>query len=285
MLGNRSMSRETHLRTRPTDWSTIALLAAMHGLLIGNFVLYRLHPLPFALHFVVSVAAIHLAFTIWHEAAHRNVSGRRWVNDVVGVLGMFPYLTPYFMQRWIHLEHHRQLNLEGDPNRIYTDGPFYAIALRYPRALGYARTLLASRDPRSPAQKRSDGLVMAATAALFAFAAWQGALVDVILLWLLPLVVAKVVMDWYINYLPHVGLPPGRFAGTRVIDVVWFTPLVLLHNYHAVHHLWPHVPWHRYGRVFREKRGYLDSHGVPIEHRVFARREPLHGAASGTLAR
>ena len=49
------------------------------------------------------------------------------------------------------------------------------------------------------------------------------------------------------------------------------TPLVLGHNYHAIHHLWPNLPWHRYRGVFRERLDWLERHGVPIEHRVFQR--------------
>jgi len=253
----------------------------MYVLWLGNFAVYWTRPLPLAAHLLVSVAAIHLAFTIWHEAAHRNVSRTRWVNDAVGVVGMFPYMTPWFIQRWIHLEHHRQLNRDGDPNRIYTDGPFWALPLRYPRALGYARKILMGRDPRTRAERVGDLAIVLAIAGVYAAAFWHGVLLDVVLLWLVPVVVAKLVMDWYINYLPHVGLPPDRFLGTRVVDVPWLTPLVLGHNYHAVHHLWPHVPWHRYPAVFREKLEYLRSHGVPIEHRVFARRAsvPAPGAA------
>ena len=91
-------------------------------MLVGNFVLYWLSPLPLMVHIFLSTLAIHLAFTIWHEAVHRNVSGRTWVNNLVGVVGMFPYMTPYFMQKWIHLQHHARLNEPDDPNVIYTDG-------------------------------------------------------------------------------------------------------------------------------------------------------------------
>ena len=138
--------------SRGTDWLTLGLLLGMYGLLIGNFALYQLAPLPLAVHVLIATAAIHLAFTIWHEAVHRNVSPRLWVNNAVGVLGMLPYLTPYFMQRWIHLEHHTRLNEREDPNFVYTDGPFWKIPLRYPRALGYAP---GSVDGRYGAQTRS----------------------------------------------------------------------------------------------------------------------------------
>jgi fatty acid desaturase len=53
------------------------------------------------------------------------------------------------------------------------------------------------------------------------------------------------------------------------VDVGWFTPLVLGHNYHAVHHVWPPVPWHQYRAVYRRKLDYLTKNGVVIERRVF----------------
>src|SRR5262245_66267010 len=92
--------------SRRTDWPTLALLAAMYALLIGNFAWHRLAPLPLLAHVAIAAAAIHLSFTIWHEAVHRNVSHRAWVNHAVGVLGMFRYMTAFFMMRWLHFDHH-----------------------------------------------------------------------------------------------------------------------------------------------------------------------------------
>ena len=264
---------------RKPDFVTLGLLAAMYLLLAGNFALYRLAPLPLVVHVLVGTLAVHLAFTVWHEAVHRNVARSERANDVVGVLGMFPYMTPYFVQKWIHLQHHLRLNEPDDPNAVYTDGPLWQLPLRYPRALAYGRQLLGS-DPRSPGERLSDAISLLAVAGLFGLAAWHGAFWSLVLLWALPVVLAKLVMDWYINYLPHVGLPPHRFRGTRVVDVGWFTPLVLAHNYHAVHHLWPTIPWHGYRAVFREKIAYLRQHDVPIEQRVFARRWQPGGAGA-----
>jgi fatty acid desaturase len=168
----------------------------------------------------------------------------------------------------VHLEHHRMLNLPDDPNYIYTDGPLLLLPFRYPRALAYGKKLLKT-DPRTPGEKQSDLLTTALVGSIYLGALLTGHAVDVLVLWFVPVVVAKLVMDWYINYLPHRGLPPDRFLGTRIIAVGWFTPLVLNHNYHAIHHLWPTVPWHRYRQIYRKKLEYLKRHGVPIEHRVF----------------
>jgi fatty acid desaturase len=265
------------------DVRTLCLLGAMYALLAGNVALYAFARQNPAVHVLIGAVAIHFAFTIWHEAVHGNVSRRGRTNDVVGVLGMLPYMTPYFIQRWVHLEHHRKLNLPEDPNYIYTDGPLLLLPFRYPRALGYAKKLLRG-DPRSPAERRSDLATTAVVVVAYAAAIATGHAVAVFVLWFLPVVVAKLVMDFYINFLPHYGLPADRFAGTRVLDVGWLTPLVLNHNYHAVHHLWPTLPWHRYREIYRKKSAYLLRHGVPVQKSFFAgsvaaRREEARPAA------
>jgi ring-1,2-phenylacetyl-CoA epoxidase subunit PaaE len=254
------------------DYQTLLLLCAEWILFAGNIVVYAIHPGPLLAHIAISVLAIHLAFTIWHEAAHGTVSNRKWINNAVGILGMFPYTTPYFLQRFVHLDHHKYLNdPDHDPNQIYASGPFWQLPIRYLQTVGYARRML-DEDPRSPAMRASDGFFMALVAILYLVALWQGFFVDLLLLWLLPVVIAKVILDWYVNFLPHVGLPQDRFLGTRIIDVDWLTPLVLGHNYHAVHHLWPTIPWHAYTARYREKNAYLRENGVPIESRLIGGR-------------
>ncbi len=256
----------------------------MYALLGGNVFLYVQHRLPLVLHVLISAVAIHLAFTVWHEAVHATVSPRAWVNNVVGVFGMLPYKTPYFLQRWVHLEHHDKLNEKDDPNSVYADGPFLTLPFRYFRALGYAKKVLKT-DPRTAAERSSDIAGLLVVAAIYGVATWRGFLLDALILWFVPLVIAKLVMDWYINWLPHVGLPPDRFRGTRILEVGWLTPLVLGHNYHAIHHLWPTVPWHGYRSLFKKKRDYLERNDVPIEHAVFRSwRQPVGVDGEDSLA-
>jgi fatty acid desaturase len=249
------------------DVRTAGLLSAMYALWVGNFALYWTAPLPLAVHVALATLAIHFSFTVWHEGVHRNASRVGWLNDVVGILGIFPYMTPYFLQKWVHLQHHSRLNERDDPNRIYVDGPFWSIGFRYPRIVLFLRERV-GRDPRSRSQRLLDLAPLLLVLALAAGAWSRGVLLDLALLWFLPVVLAKVVMDWYVNYLPHVGLPASRYGGTRIVDLPWLTPFVLAHNYHAIHHLWPGIPWHRYPSVFRERLATLREHGVPIEKRL-----------------
>ena len=257
------------------DRSTLLLLMAQWVLFVGNLATAVLWPVAYWIHVLVGFVPIHFAFTIWHEAAHGTVSNRRWVNHVVGILGMLPYMTPYFIQRSVHLDHHKYLNQGGrDPNEVYAGGPLWALPLRYFKLAAAARKAV-SEDPRTVAMKRSDTFFLVLVIGTWGAAVAFGCLSAFFFAWLLPFVIAKVVMDLYINYLPHVGLPPDRFKGTRIVDVGWLTPLVLAHNYHAIHHLWPAVPWHGYLARFKKRREYLVENGVPIEQQVFAARSGI----------
>jgi fatty acid desaturase len=257
------------------DGPTLLLLAGQWGLITANCALYFGADgprLPLVVHVLISVVAIHLAFTIWHEATHGTICNRRNINYAAGILGMLPYMTPFFMQRHVHLEHHKHLNVpELDPNHIYAGGPYWQLPLRYYRAITYTRNML-KHDPRTRPMRISDTCVLGLVFGIYLAATLTGHLFDVLLLWFVPALIAKVIMDWYVNFLPHYRLPVDRFLGTRLIDVKWMTPLLLCHNYHAIHHLWPTIPWHRYIARYHEKRDYLVANGVPIETRLFGGR-------------
>ena len=66
------------------------------------------------------------------------------------------------------------------------------------------------------------------------------------------------------DYWPHrPHTQRGRFKDTANILPSWLDPFFLCQNLHAVHHLFPHLPWYRY----REVHGVIDAglkrEGVP----------------------
>lgn len=260
---------------KKTDWKTLGLLAFMYVLFLGNFVLYFQARQPWLLHVLLGAAAIHCAFTIWHEAVHGTVSENGRVNDAAGILGIFPYmLTPYYTAKWMHLMHHKNLNQADDPNLLYLGGPFTSIVSRYLRALPALKAALKGREfPKH--EQIADRIFQVVVVLAFLAGTLSGHFMALLVCWYIPLGFAKVVMDWYINYIPHIGLPADRYRGTRILQIAWLTPLIFAHNYHAIHHLWPTRAWHEYLSIFRDKESFLKKQGVPIENRFPRFRDRL----------
>ena len=257
------LSPATNARSS-VDVPTLALLAVMYGLLVGNFFAFNENWFALPVYMLVAFLAIHLSFTIWHEAAHGNVSKYRWLNNVIGVLGMVPYFAPYFHTRYLHLRHHASLNDVDDPNRIYLDGAFGNLFARWRREIDFYAAAMKTA-PLPLREKLSDVIVSMVTITIVVAGIIMGQWRGVVFLWFVPFLFAKFAVDWYVNYLPHIGLPADRLKGTRIIPTSWLTPLVLCHNYHAVHHLWPQYPWYRYPRIFAKRYYELIANKVPVE--------------------
>jgi hypothetical protein len=132
------------------------LLAAMYALLAGNAALYFTAPLHPLAHVALvrdrDPPGVH---DLARGGATGTVSGDPRTNEIVGVLGMLPYMTPFFLQRWLHLEHHRVLNQPDDPNCVYTDGLLSHAAVSLP-ARARARAPAASVRPAHEPQRLSD---------------------------------------------------------------------------------------------------------------------------------
>jgi fatty acid desaturase len=78
--------------------------------------------------------------------------------------------------------------------------------------------------------------------------------------WLATALLA-LLFDWLPHH-PHTV--QGRYTDTRAIPSRVLEVLLLGQNLHLVHHLWPSVPWYRYGVVFREAEHALRAKGSPI---------------------
>lgn len=258
------------------DLPTVALLLLMWGALGANLAWALATPSPspgqLALHVVVGVLAMNLSFTIWHDGAHGNVFRARWANDVLGVLGSWPVWIPYFLIRRGHQLHHLHANdPDKDPDAWFLDGPIWTLPLRYPA--GVARTKRIVKGVELPTWEawadRAQALaLLAAFAALLLVGRWDA----LVVCWVLPKGLAMWVHAWYVNVVPHRGLPAERFRDTRIVTARWLSPLMVLHNYHGVHHAWQTVPWHRYPRVLRAKRALLEERGAPIFDSLAAAR-------------
>ncbi|MDU8943227.1 fatty acid desaturase [Ovoidimarina sediminis] len=207
--------------------------------------------------------ALAFLFTLQHECTHKTPFETGWINETVGHVTGFLIFQPFEWFRAFHMAHHRFTNdPERDPElevpKPEGRGPFlwYLVGLRYWRAK--IIVLLANAgggddvdyltDRIRPRIKREARLMLLGYALLAVTLFWSSLIFWV---WLLPLILGFPVLRLYL--LAEHGRCPAvadMFENTRttltttaVRFLAWNMP------YHAEHHAWPAVPFHRLPEV------------------------------------
>jgi fatty acid desaturase len=238
-------------------------------LLTGGLIAAEL-PLWFLLLPVQGVLLVFL-FTLEHECTHktpfRSLTLNEWVGRGCGLL----LLLPFEWFRYFHLAHHRWTNLPGQDPELdspkpetraqwlwHVSGLPYWIAgakllLRLARKRETAAYLPQNALPRMAREAR----VMLA---LYALAALTLLFSDLILwLWLVPVLLGQPALRLYL-LAEHGDCPTvaDMFLNTRttfttalVRFLAWNMP------YHAEHHTYPAVPFHRLPALHRLMRQHL----------------------------
>jgi fatty acid desaturase len=214
--------------------------------------------------FVNSLCA-YAQFTVLHDASHRCLSRRFWLNELFGYAATFVLCGPYAAIRRNHLHHHAHTNdPREDPDFWVAGETWLSTGLRCLTMLQMHYWAYLTRLRRRDTAFIQSVLTIAAIAALH-LGAWRaGHLSDLLLCWTLPaqLAVAALALTFdYWPHRPHTGR--GRFKDTANILPAWLDAIFLCQNLHAVHHLLPHLPWYRYREAHVLIDAGLKREGVP----------------------
>lgn len=279
-------SFESSLSVVPVAWPTLAVAAAA-VLVSGAVALACLGgALPLWAGSVLITVAAFAAFTPMHDAAHRSVGRSRLLNEGVGRIASLVLFAPFAAFRWVHLEHHKHTNdAERDPDHYSGLGPWWMLPVRWlTQDLHYYVCYAAARRRRPWAEQVDVALSFAALYGLVVAAIATGYGVEVVALWLVPSRLAIALLAFSFDYLPHrphdVTSRQDRYRATSLFTDRWLIPLFLYQSYHLIHHLYPGVPFYRYGRVYEEQRAELCRRGAAV-HSVFERvdrRQPAERA-------
>lgn len=268
----------------------------------------------YALAFFLIATRQHALNTFVHEAAHFNISRKKWWNDFLSdVLYATPHLINTDSYRGKHLEHHKHL---GDHNR---DQEFKArYVIRGTRFLRYSVTTLSGwgllhavrsyvpslSDRRAP-RRRYVLLVALTNGLLFAYCWAVRAPWAFLTLWLLPLftltlyismlrVISEHQSESYATEGKEIFDADIKPAYTRTIaagpaERYVFSPLNFC--YHNEHHWFPAVPYTQLPRLHRLllDRGYYsanpglrgDSYVAVIKSLVLAKEPAFTRRSTG----
>jgi fatty acid desaturase len=240
----------------------VAVFFLLEGLALGLLLAGQ----PWALIPVLVVVAhvMHSHLIAFHEAAHRNLSPNRWVNDAAGTLIAVFSLMSLSLFRAIHQTHHAYLTSERDaemwpfvhprvPRRLrqLAAAAELALGLAYTPLL-FLRAFLVQPSPvAQPALRRRIWAELGLTALVWtglvtAVVAWQVQGYFLILFVVPGMLVGS--MQSLRKYIEHMGL-----MGTTVLDstrsVVPQGPMgrlvaITLFNepFHGVHHQYARLP-------------------------------------------
>lgn len=251
---------------RRSAWPRLAIGAHLGVVLVAGFILVSSHSRPvWIAGAIASGASLFVLTGLIHEASHRLLSRRGWLNEWLGNLAGWPLLTPLSAYRAFHLKHHQATNRVDDPN-----APLNSRWMALFGSIAYVALIHrhACRTLRGRALARYAFESTAMVAALAAVLAWlphaireRG--------WLLPLAVTGLLHNLRIVS-EHLDLPSGKFHDTWQLALPEPLSRWLLHyDHHLEHHLRPNLRWHE----LPEYRAELERLGaVPISHRVTPRQ-------------
>ena len=208
---------------------------------------------------IINTVMIYAMYTVMHDAAHHIAHRSKWLNNLMGRICAFHEGITFPLFRLSHMQHHRYTNHpEKDPDYVIGRKPRWLFPVWVMVRLLHDNTYMIKhklwRRPALIEHIITVGLQATGILVLAEIVGWSA----ILWLWIVPMVVAgalvEILVAWLVHY-PHESM--SRFENTRLFKSRLLQVLMLNHNLHLVHHVWPWVPWYQYGSRLGELEGLL----------------------------
>jgi len=258
-------------------WPTVLLLAFCVGI-YGACVLYMLADPQFSWWVVAGIATCaYAAYTAIHDAVHGAITGMsiklRWINEWAGYVASHMLGVSFIGHRRGHLKHHRATNHPtDDPDMAFSAHSLPSLVAVWFKGIPKEWVFAVTFQHFTAAEKRIVVLeyvaILVTRALLLIFCADLGVTLATLLVGhMVGNAVLTTFFAWIVHH-PH--NEQERMKTTTVyqarggLDTV-MTLLWGFQNYHAIHHLYPKVPFFRYRSLYRALESYLLASGVPVK--------------------
>ena len=203
------------------------------------------------------------SYTPMHEAVHGNVGGSnpkyKWLDSAVGLL-MSPLISiPFNSHRKEHFAHHKHTNSEEDPD-VHIQNIFRSLKDFYRSTL---RVIKTQNTFAMDNFTRIEIAVSIGWRLLFVLGTGIISIPVLFFGWFS----GAFLTIYLFSYLPHKPYKDtARWKNTNIqlFSIRWFEELMFQQNLHAVHHLFPRVPFYNYRTVFEKLEPSMRKKETPI---------------------
>lgn len=264
-------------------WPTLAYIAliwTVHGALLW----YGLNNTAVLWPVTLGLGVLaYLHYTYIHEAIHGNIlpKGRtfRLIQDGLGWVGCLAMFANWPLLSRTHKGHHSHTNTDHDPD-IFVKLPFPLLIVRIMATMVFLlvpmvllklvirdRSLKRGYINADTIMTRAErigntvaNLVMVGTVWTLVFAGYGK---EVLLLWYLPGAIGYAILAVFLQWIPHYPFDSAdRYMSSRNVGHSWLNPIMMMQNWHLMHHLWPSVPFYNYQRLHARLEPVLEEKGA-----------------------
>lgn len=241
----------------------------------------------FFVSFITIGALQHRLSIFLHEALHFTLFSNKQLNRFVGSLSANMVFFKWSYRK-IHLKHHKHLGDDHDPDLInyvnYPSGLSFFLLDVVSNLSGISackqfikQNLIKKPKTNSSEIHYSESFLLIFTQTLiFILFYLLGHWWHYFILWVLPLITVAKTLAHFRNVAEHVLIENGNYRElerlrtikSNILERFFFAPLGF--NYHAEHHMFPGVPFHRLSslsKIIREQSFYKENiHFYPFSY-------------------
>ena len=261
-------------------WPTALLLVSCVTIYLAC-VLYLLTDTAFSWWALAGVGfCTYDIYTPLHDAVHGAVTGmsleRRWINEWTGYIAAHFLGISFTAHRRSHLKHHRSTNHPvEDPDMDLSAANAYQLVLAWlkgvPKEWLFALSFEHFTDAEKASVRREYGAIILTRLLLLVLCADLGTTLATLLCGqLIGNAVLVTLFAWSVHH-PHTEQERMKTTTVYQARSGLDTAMTLIwgyQNYHAIHHLYPKVPFFRYRALYRALEPYLLESGVPVKRIV-----------------
>jgi beta-carotene hydroxylase len=198
-----------------------------------------------------------------HEAVHGNIGGNnsklKWLDKLIGYM-MAPIIAiPFTSHQKEHFTHHKNTNKDDDPD-VHIKNLFRSIKDFYKSTIQVIKT-----QNTFVMNNYTKAEILLSIGWRISFMIYAGLIsVPVILLGWFSGAFLTIYLLSYLPHKPYKNSERWKDTNIQLFPVQWFENFIFKQNLHAIHHLFPRVPFYNYRKVFEKIEPSMRIKKTPI---------------------